>query len=182
MRSILVPIVPGVDFEAQLDAALRVARRVKGHISAAYLPLDIGGVLASLPPPLAAPLLRGDIARHAEAAEGQARSKFETWRTKNGLTAERPDDPLSGTSAHWSEQAGPMEVALLQKGRVSDLTVLNFPGDFQTATQRLFDTAVFDTGRPVLLVPKLVPDELLRHVVIAWNGSLEATRAVARFV
>jgi hypothetical protein len=178
MRSILVPIVPGVDSETQLGAALTVARQVEGH-NAVYLRMDIGRVVASLPPPLAAPLSPKDIAQHLEAAEAQARSGFEAWRTENGLLAERLDNPLSGPSAHWSEQAGPLEVTLLQRGRVSDLTVLNFPGDFYTPTQRLFDTAVFDTGRPVLLVPKSAPRELLRHPVIAWNGSLEATRAVA---
>ena len=179
MRSILVPIVPGLDFEVQLEAALGIARRVEGHINAVYLQLDISGVLASLPPPLAGPLSLKELGRHAEAAEHEARSTFEAWRTKNGLIAERPDNALSGTSAHWSEQAGPMEIVLLQRGRLSDLTVLNFPGDFHTPTQRLFDTAVFDTGRPVLLVPKSAPGDLLGHVIIAWNGSLEATRAVA---
>jgi len=38
---------------------------------------------------------------------------------------------------------------------------------------------VFGSGRPCLLVREEVSDTLLRHVVVAWNGSLEGTRAVA---
>src|SRR5690242_13783924 len=96
MRSILVPIVPGLDFKVQLEAALGIARPVEGHINAVYLQLDISGVLASLPPPLAAPLSLKDLARHAELAEHEARATFQAWRTKNGLIAEGSDNALSG--------------------------------------------------------------------------------------
>jgi len=40
------------------------------------------------------------------------------------------------------------------------------------------ETALFDTSRPVLMVPDGVPMNLFHHPIIAWNGSLEAGRAV----
>jgi nucleotide-binding universal stress UspA family protein len=41
------------------------------------------------------------------------------------------------------------------------------------------DAVVFESGHPALLVNEKIYPNLLRHVVIAWNGSREATRAVS---
>ena len=43
----------------------------------------------------------------------------------------------------------------------------------------LIETAVMETGRPVLLSPIQAPDTLGEHILVAWNGSAEAARAVA---
>ena len=63
-------------------------------------------------------------------------------------------------------------------GRVSDLIVLRqlVPGLIQT--QHAFDAAVFGSDRPVLIVPEKLPFDMTDHIMIAWNGSLEASRAV----
>ena len=44
--------------------------------------------------------------------------------------------------------------------------------------QRCFDAAVFGSGRPALLVPENLAFDMTDHIMIAWNGSLEASRAV----
>ena len=41
------------------------------------------------------------------------------------------------------------------------------------------ETAVFGSGRPTLLVPQDLPASLYQHIMIAWDGSRVATRAVA---
>jgi nucleotide-binding universal stress UspA family protein len=41
-----------------------------------------------------------------------------------------------------------------------------------------FDAAVFGSGRPTLFVGEKLPFDITDHVMIAWNGSLEAGRAV----
>ena len=40
------------------------------------------------------------------------------------------------------------------------------------------EAALFDTGRPVLMVPAGEPANLFHRPLIAWNGSREAARAV----
>ena len=181
IRNILVPIHPGTAFDTQLEAALKVARRVDGHVNTVCLHLDVDPILESIPSPLATAVSRDEMERQATAAEARTRLEFEAWRSKHKLASEAIESSLRSTFACWSEQSGLIETAVLQRGRLSDLIVLNFPGGFYSATERLFDTAVFDTGRPVLLAPKrpFLPDDLLRHVVVAWNGSREAARAVA---
>ena len=41
------------------------------------------------------------------------------------------------------------------------------------------DAALFDTGRPVLVAPPTAPTTVGSRILIAWNGSSQASRAVA---
>lgn len=63
-------------------------------------------------------------------------------------------------------------------GRVSDLVVLHRIGPGSIEAQRCFDAAVFESGRPALVASEKLPFDITDHVIIAWNGSLEASRAV----
>lgn len=179
MRNILVPLAPGIDPKGCLEAALRIARRVQGHVSAVYLRPDIEALLTESPVTVTAMGSRPELQRQEDTFEDEARTVFEDWRKEHRLESELVNGGLRSTFAAWSEQRGPAEAILLQRGRLSDLIVLTYPGDFYSMSGRLFDVAVFETGRPVLLAPKRLPDDFLRRVIIAWNGSLEATRAVA---
>ena len=63
-------------------------------------------------------------------------------------------------------------------GRVSDLIVVPRPSSGSVQKQRCFDAAVFESGRPTLVIGEKLPVGLIDHVLVAWNGSLEASRAV----
>jgi nucleotide-binding universal stress UspA family protein len=63
-------------------------------------------------------------------------------------------------------------------GRLSDLIVVQRPAPGSVHAQLCFDAAVFESGRPTLVVGDKSPLEITDHVIIAWNGSLEASRAV----
>jgi nucleotide-binding universal stress UspA family protein len=62
---------------------------------------------------------------------------------------------------------------------LSDLIIAKRPVGSDVTAERIFDAAVFGTGRPTLVIPEELPDHLLRHVIVAWDGSLEGARAVA---
>ena len=49
IRNILVPICPEVDFEHQLAAALRLARRLEAHVNAVYIRPEPAIAVASIP-------------------------------------------------------------------------------------------------------------------------------------
>jgi nucleotide-binding universal stress UspA family protein len=178
IRNILVPIFQGVDFQTQLDAALQLGRKEPAHIDAVFVRPDPATLATALPDMLiAAGITIENIEGEGREAGAKARAAFEDWRLAN-------DVPLDSTNlrvcnASWREQVASVEKVIVEVGRLSDLIILTRPDSFETATQRAFDAAVFDTGRPTLILPKDVPGDLLRHVVIAWNSSIEATRAVA---
>ncbi len=68
---------------------------------------------------------------------------------------------------------------VLHFGRLSDLTVIARPSaEEEGGLTTTFDAALFDSGRPVLLVPGAPVADLGTAVAIAWDRSCEAARAV----
>lgn len=59
-------------------------------------------------------------------------------------------------------------------GRVFDLIVLGRPGPApENPRMPPLESALFDAGRPVLIVPKAVPKIIGRNILVAWNRSTE---------
>jgi nucleotide-binding universal stress UspA family protein len=68
------------------------------------------------------------------------------------------------------------------QARYADLSVMTAPkqgADDGAIARTFFSALLFESGRPVLVVPTHHPAEVpLRHVVIAWKPTREATRAL----
>jgi nucleotide-binding universal stress UspA family protein len=81
----------------------------------------------------------------------------------------------------WEVARGPYANALAHRSCLADLTVSTLPS-LDTGYSLGFDylTRVLLSGAsPMLLLPAdLEPKPLYSHVVVAWNGSLEAVRAL----
>ena len=175
MRNLLLPVFEGVEFDNQLSVALEIARAFKSHIDAVFLRPESQ---STLPPVMAAAgVTAEEIEREGRKAEAAAHAHFDAWCRANRITGQRND--LVEIIATWSERIGPLENAIARRGRLSDLIVVNKPVSYGSRTERAFDTAVFETGRPTLVLPGSVPAGILNHLVVAWNGSLEAARVVA---
>jgi hypothetical protein len=178
IRNILVPIFQGIEFRAQLDAALQLGRKQAVHINAVFIRPDPATLAAAMPDMLiAAGITIENIEGEGREAGTKARAAFEDWRLANEVPLDGAD--LRVCNAGWRERVAAVETATIEFGRLSDLIVLAHPHSFETATQRAFDAAVFDTGRPTLILPEAASGDPLNHVMIAWNSSIEATRAVA---
>ena len=69
---------------------------------------------------------------------------------------------------------------LVRLGRFASLLVIGRPGaDEENISPEIVKAAIYDCARPVVIAP---PDPLrgpVRSVVVAWNGSAQAARAVA---
>ncbi len=180
IRKILVPIFQDTDFSAQLDAALQLARKDGAHINAVFMRPEPAALAATMPDMLIAAGITSEyIENEGHAAEAAAKAKFEAWSQTNNIGVEPAGDGVRTASASWRERVGPVESVVVELGRVSDITILNRPDSYDAVTFRAFDAAVFETGRPTLIVPEKVPENLLHHIIVAWNSSIEVTRAVA---
>lgn len=65
--------------------------------------------------------------------------------------------------------------------RYVDLVIVEQPGGGDSGVSESFlDAVLLGAGRPLLIVPRGAPrlDASIKHIVIAWNGSREITRAV----
>ncbi|MGE0773753.1 MAG: universal stress protein [Sphingomonadaceae bacterium] len=74
-----------------------------------------------------------------------------------------------GMVTHWQ---------LAVRARTHDLTIVPFYGHAETVS--VAEGLVFETGRPVILLPELVVPELkFDKIAIAWDGSSVASRALS---
>ena len=178
IRTILVPLTAELSSETLLDAALLVAKRLNSHIRVLFIQPNPDTAFAYLPDViLAAGVTREVIERETQEAAAVAQDRFVDWRTRSNVP-EAAGARLDSCFATWSEQLGDIETVVARFGRVSDLIVVQRPSSSSVQEQRCFDAAVFESGRATLVVGEKLPFAITDHVMIAWNGSLEASRAV----
>jgi nucleotide-binding universal stress UspA family protein len=179
IRTILVPLAEDLQNEALLDAALALGRRLNAHIRATFIRPDPTVVRAVFPE-----LLGGamgacvELERRIHEAGADERRRFADWRARNHLPVGVAPG-FGGCSASWSEPVGDVETIVTRLGRVNDLIVVQRPSSTALSAQRCFDAATFGSGRPTVVMPQPWQDDMIDHIMIAWNGSLQATRAVA---
>jgi nucleotide-binding universal stress UspA family protein len=179
MRNILVPLFSECSGEPALEASLTLAKRMNSHIRAMFIRPNPDAAMRYIPEMvIAGGIDRESIEKEGHQAAETEKARFNAWRAKHELAAEPADNRLDSRFASWREQVGEIEQIVTHFGRVSDLIAMSRFETNNVTAARCFDAAVFGTGRPTLIVPKKVPWDLLDHVMIAWNGSLEASHAV----
>ena len=94
------------------------------------------------------------------------KARFDTWTASRG-------------QADWLDIEANAASLVAEWGRRADLIVLERPGARQYgATWHVLPTALFDTDRPVVIIPPGPPAAFGRHIAIAWRDDPHATRAV----
>jgi nucleotide-binding universal stress UspA family protein len=169
IKDILLLIRPGEDAAASTAAAAVLAKAHEAQANAVYLtPLpsmhqaDCYAVGAD-----AVREVIGRMDREAEAlaaaAEGPVRAALEA--------AGRPvcwNHTPAGES--WAETA--------LRARLSDLVVMTRPDIADSGARQLAEAMIRLGGAPCLLVPKTASVHRFDRIVLAWNGSRQAKRAM----
>ena len=85
----------------------------------------------------------------------------------------------AGLKSEWrsADDSGPTAIGTI--GRAYDLIVLPQPGALPKMPESVFETALFDSGRPVLVVPAGADGLVGKRILFAWNGSTESARAIS---
>jgi nucleotide-binding universal stress UspA family protein len=166
-KTILVHLDHRPRSDARLELALRLAERFDAHLIGLFAP-----GAARLPSYALAeggPALRGVIEqRQAEIAK-EARQRFQGFAGRNGAGR-----------AEWRTSLAEPDAAVRLSARYADLVVAGQPeADDPGELRGLGDELALSTGRPVLFVPYAGKfADLGRRVLIAWDASREAARAV----
>ena len=83
----------------------------------------------------------------------------------------------SGPSASWSEVHGLRSGIVARYGKAADWVVMAVPPEKRpTGT---YGAAVLETGRPLLVIPRTMARFSPDTVLVAWNGTTEASRSLA---
>lgn len=184
LRTILAMVSGGDGDTATLDVAAAVARRFSAHIDVLHVKGDPRDAVPFLGEGASGALIEQIMAaaqRDAEGRSGRARANFDSWRQGAGLPVVAHAGG-AGPSVQWSEEVGPEDEWIGRRGRLSDMIVLAQPGANGSVSSTIaFEAALLDTGRPVLTAPAMQgagAKIASAPTVVAWNGSIEAARAI----
>jgi nucleotide-binding universal stress UspA family protein len=89
--------------------------------------------------------------------------------------------PIAGASRLvWRDLTGPVDYIVSTEGQLADLIVIGRPPKSETTMdETALEAALFGTGRPVIIMPLGKEPVLTGKAMVAWNGSLESSRALA---
>jgi nucleotide-binding universal stress UspA family protein len=175
MKNILVPVEEHSLLPQVLETALLLGRTFEGYVEGLPITLDLPVAMpvdmAIAPPSVLDPEVRREMAV-------ASRHHFEAFMTGRGIP--RSTEGTSGVSFGWHEGDLANDAFLGDYARTFDITVVGRPSARENhARLATVESALFESGRPVLVVPPRVPQSLGRSVTIAWNKSTETARAVA---
>lgn len=165
-KTLLVPIDGRPRSARSLELACRIARPFEAHVVGLFVK-----PLSDLPSALfaegnASPLLSYQEKRLRELTDA-AKAQFDA-----GVKG-------SGVSSEWRVAKGDAADAVSVHARYADLVIINQTDPHAPDASHFADSVLLSVSRPALLVPYAGELKSLgRRVLVAWNASREAARAV----
>lgn len=182
IRKILLPVRGDGKSEAVFSHAAKLARRYEAHLAVSYCRARPEDML-----PFGVPLpgymrdaLKTQAEQLADAEEEKLKSEFLALAAHYDLAVTGKPD-IGKACASWTALSGKQVDVIKQFGRLADLICVAKPDRDRNLGANTLKSALFHTGRPVLMCPSATnpPATLGENITIAWNGSTEAARAVA---
>jgi nucleotide-binding universal stress UspA family protein len=162
-----------------LGLAGALAQRFRSHVCGLHVrwPIDMP-VGSMMEPTLMTPGLVEELQRATDERARAARQRFDAWQRQHAIATASSPARTDQASCEWREQEGAIDTAVAAAGRVADLVVLGREARAPDHGADLaLEGALFHSGRPVLVVPG--PCSIPETVLLAWNDSAQAVRAVA---
>ena len=170
IKDLVVNLTVGTDRDPAAQFAISIAARFEAHIAGiafAYDPVITPTVMDGL----SASWVDAQRAENRAAAQ-EAVDRFEAAAKREGLSAEHRiiEANLGRAATVFGRIARCFDLAVV--GQTDPERVL--PDDL------LIEAALFESGRPVVVVPYIQKEGLkLDHVLVCWDGSHNAARAIA---
>ena len=178
MKTILVPTEHNTSMLSALDTALLLAEKFGSCIEGFSLRPAVADLVAMDPDSgltmVAVKENDAEMIRHAE-------EMFHSFMDQHRIP-KRADDAAAPSAPCWSwlDNAPSGHDFVGSYGRVFDAIVLARPGEeWQSPSMITLESALFESGRPVLIAPPSSPRSLATNVLIAWNCSTEQARTTA---
>jgi nucleotide-binding universal stress UspA family protein len=156
--------------QKRLEAALTLGQHFNAHVTALYL--------------IAEPFVRQVVGYHLPADVAREHLRHAEAEAETVFTAARAAADSRGIVLETRLEAGGLDrlpTILARNARNADLVVVGEPDPENNGTDDalLVEAAFMETGRPALVVPYVGVRTLPPgRIIIAWDGSREAARAV----
>ena len=181
MKTILVPTEHnaehGASMLAALDTALLLAQKFDSNIEGFPLRPAIADMVAMDPD---AGLTMVAVKENDAEMVRQAEDLFRAFMTQHHVAQHVEGAAPTSVSWSWLDAAPSGHDFVGSYGRVFDIIVLARPkGEWQSPSMVTLESALFESGRPILIAPPTAPRTLATNILIAWNRSTEQARATA---
>jgi len=184
IKTILVPAT-GSDLDiAVFQSALTVARAFAAHLEVLHVRVDAMAMAASMVSGAevgASATVIGlvdQIKEDAGRREAKARQTFDEFCARERLVLADTPVAQGDPSAQWLGEVGDQGYWVAELGRAADLIIIGRRTDDPGASVDTIETALFSSGRPVLISSAAALAALPETVFIAWKSTAEAARAV----
>jgi len=186
IRKILVPVRGDGKGDNVLAHAAALARRFKAHVEITHCRARPEDLL-----PFGVPIpgfLKKQLLDHASGVADQEEAGLQEEVRVLAKTLELDMSVGPGSNAataSWVEEPGRQVDVIKRHGRLADLICVAKPDVDRNLGTNTLKAALFNTGRPVMMCPPTggsvdeVSATFGAHIAIGWNGSREASRAVA---
>jgi nucleotide-binding universal stress UspA family protein len=170
VKDIVVNLTGDAPQEFAADYAISLARLFDAHIAGIgfiYEPVIPGTVMGGIP----TDLIEAQREENTQAAK-VATNRFEAAARGAGLSAEVRllDASVAGAADLFGRIARRFDLAVVGQARPQE----------GASEELLIEGALFESGRPVVVVPYVQTQGVtLDRVLVCWDGSRPATRAIA---
>jgi len=184
IRRILVPVEGSDQSGSVLEFGFSTALGLNAHLDALHVRADPKESVPFVGEGVSATMIEELIqlaAAEADSRAAKARAQFDACCKDSGIpVVVLAADAAEGPSAGWIEETGRDDDRVARLGRLSDMIITGRPTpDSSVSTQLVLNAALFETGRPVLVAPPGGAVGFGHRLAISWNGSAQASRAVA---
>jgi hypothetical protein len=154
IRKLLLPLQTAATAEAAFSTAAIVARLWCAHLAVLHVGTD-------------------------RNRERDLRNTFEKLASANDLIVTEARPGTERPTASFTTVAGREADIVAYQARLTDLILVPHPasGNEVTSSDALH-AVLFDSGRPVLIAPRIVPASIGTRVCLGWNGSAESASAI----
>lgn len=181
IRKVVVPVGPTQAGRWGLEAAFAVGQALVAHVEVVHVRPDPQDSVPLLGEGVSGAMVEELISlteREAAARAATAKQIFEERCTQRSIA--RTERPVAGCSTRWVEVVGRETDVIVTHGRLADMIVIGRShSEADSATSATLSAALFESGRPVLVVPDAPPPRIGKRIIIAWNGSAESARSVS---
>jgi nucleotide-binding universal stress UspA family protein len=182
IKTILVPVTGSDADSAAFAAAAAAAKPFTAHVNFLHVRVDAAALAVTMASEGGGSALVGGLVEQldaeAESREKRARERFDQFCAREGLAiTETPPDPDRPT-AQWLRETGNEPFWVAEHGRAADLVVVGRPSEGEGVAPETLESALLDSGRPLLVPPATAITALPETIVIAWKATREAAHAM----
>ncbi len=179
LRSMLVPFSGDEREMAALHYALMLCNTYETYLQCLHVTADPEQTrhMGAMMPVSVVDSIRNAVIEQTQQQTNKAHTLFSAACEQYAVPVVTDIQPYG---AAWLDHMGTVDEAIASYGRLHDMLIVHRDiGKHDDYYHDALVNCLFQTGRPVIVVPDKLPQYAPQHAVIAWDGSMQSARALA---